>query len=140
MANIYEHTHLNITSSLHIRANARGNAGCQAGRDSEDAHPTHAHTCSHTHGDAHCGAYHGGPGSGDTWEDPAADAKAASGDSEEKQRREGKSWASLISSLSLSPFFCVTFSPPDTLSVCKWDLNGSLANPGDSNRGLEEGE
>lgn len=84
------HQHHTLLSSLHTHAQARVNPGCQAGRDGEDAHLTHSHTCSHTHGDTHSGAYHGGPGSGDTWEDPPADAKAAGGDSAEEQRREGK--------------------------------------------------
>lgn len=84
------------------------NACCQAGRDREDAHLTH--TCPHTYRGAHRGAHHGGPGSGDTWEDPPADAKAAGGDSEEEQRREGKPGLPLPFLLSVSAFcmpFCV---------------------------------
>lgn len=79
------HAHADtLLSSVHTHAHARVNPGRQPGQDSEDAHLTH--TCSHTHGDTH----HGGPGSGDTWENPPADTEAAGGDSAEEQRREGK--------------------------------------------------
>ncbi|KAF3688908.1 hypothetical protein EXN66_Car004580 [Channa argus] len=70
------------------RKTDRVDASRQAGRDGEDTHLTHPHTCSHTHGNADTGARYGGPGSSDARENPPADAQAAGGDSAEEQRRE----------------------------------------------------
>lgn len=76
--------HYTLLSSSHTHAAPRVNPGCQAGRQGEDTHLTHSQPCSYA------GAYHGGPGSCDTWENPPADAEAAGGDSTQKQWREGK--------------------------------------------------
>ncbi|KAK2917930.1 hypothetical protein Q8A73_004676 [Channa argus] len=109
------------------RKTDRVDASRQAGRDGEDTHLTHPHTCSHTHGNADTGARYGGPGSSDARENPPADAQAAGGDSAEEQRREANQFRALRFCPSNSTLPCYSIdslgSRPAsrTAEVTAWD-------------------